>query len=261
MGIFDGVLLCTDLDGTLANGKEINRADADAVKYFKQNGGYFTISTGRVFNYLTDILQIVTPNTYTITLNGAVIIDPKTAKIFKKGFLNRKYLDVVESIASYKKDIHEFYVYYEDCQENVKFTFDNYDTWLDTINNSKKVHKIVFSFTDPDAAIEAMNSINKVYSDIFLCARSWPTGLEILDIESTKGQAVKLLKAELRAKLLVCAGDFENDIPMIKAADIGYAVGNAHPSLKAVADRVTVPQSDGAISHIIKDLEILLRNN
>ena len=57
------------------------------------------------------------------------------------------------------------------------------------------------------------------------------------------------------ASHLVCVGDYENDIPMIKAADIGYAVGNAVPPLKAVADRVTVDCRDHALAHIIGELE------
>ena len=42
---------------------------------------------------------------------------------------------------------------------------------------------------------------------------------------------------------------------MIKVADIGYAVGNAVPPLKAVADRVTVDCRDHALAHMIGELE------
>ncbi|MBQ2716718.1 MAG: HAD hydrolase family protein, partial [Clostridia bacterium] len=38
-------------------------------------------------------------------------------------------------------------------------------------------------------------------------------------------------------------------------ADIGYAVGNATDSLKAVADRVTVNVREHAIAKIIEELE------
>ena len=52
----------------------------------------------------------------------------------------------------------------------------------------------------------------------------------------------------------MCVGDFENDISMIKEADIGYAVGNAADELKAVADRITVNAADGAIAKIIYEI-------
>jgi len=42
---------------------------------------------------------------------------------------------------------------------------------------------------------------------------------------------------------------------MLKEADIGYAVENAHPAVREAADRVTVHSSKGAIAQIINDLE------
>jgi hydroxymethylpyrimidine pyrophosphatase-like HAD family hydrolase len=42
---------------------------------------------------------------------------------------------------------------------------------------------------------------------------------------------------------------------MIKAAGIGYAVANAVPEAKAVADRITVSNLDHAIARIIEDLD------
>ena len=65
----------------------------------------------------------------------------------------------------------------------------------------------------------------------------------------------------LGAGTLVCVGDYENDIPMIKEADIGYAVGNAVPKLKAVADRVTVKNTENAIAAIIYELAADIEKN
>ena len=53
MGIFEGVLICTDLDGTLLrNDKSISRENLDAIEYFKAQGGLFTIVTGRMPFYV-----------------------------------------------------------------------------------------------------------------------------------------------------------------------------------------------------------------
>ena len=47
MAIFDGTLICTDLDGTLLRkDKTISKENLDAIEYFKANGGYF--ATGAV---------------------------------------------------------------------------------------------------------------------------------------------------------------------------------------------------------------------
>ena len=63
------------------------------------------------------------------------------------------------------------------------------------------------------------------------------------------------LKEMLNAKLLVTVGDFENDVSMLQAGDISYAVENALPNVKAVAMRQTVHYEQHAIAAIVADLE------
>ena len=46
---FDGILICTDLDGTLLNGDSaVSKENLDAIEYFKAEGGIFTFITGRM---------------------------------------------------------------------------------------------------------------------------------------------------------------------------------------------------------------------
>ena len=80
-------------------------------------------------------------------------------------------------------------------------------------------------------------------------------GIEGQNAGMNKGQAARRIAELVGARLLVCVGDYENDISMIKQADIGYAVGNAMPLLKEIADRITVEAGDGAIAAVISDLE------
>ena len=63
MGKFDGMLICTDLDGTLLrNDKTISRENIEAIEYFKQAGGYFTFVTGRMPFFVSYVLSAVNPN-------------------------------------------------------------------------------------------------------------------------------------------------------------------------------------------------------
>lgn len=46
---FEGIMICTDLDGTLLSDQcTISKDNLDAIEYFKANGGKFTFITGRV---------------------------------------------------------------------------------------------------------------------------------------------------------------------------------------------------------------------
>ena len=63
----------------------------------------------------------------------------------------------------------------------------------------------------------------------------------------------KLEKIDI--SMTAAIGDGENDIPMIQAAGIGVAMGNAMNSVKACADEIALPNSkDGAVRWIVDHL-------
>jgi cof-like hydrolase len=51
---------------------------------------------------------------------------------------------------------------------------------------------------------------------------------------------------------VIAIGDNINDIPMIEAAGLGVAVGNAVQPLKDAADEVTLTNNQNAVAHIIE---------
>lgn len=259
MGRFDGILIATDLDGTLANKFEFNKKDLDAIEYFKSEGGLFTLATGRAYVYVREnIIPIVRPNAPVITLNGAVISDSPCEKILHRSYLEN-YQERFLTVNQFSEYINEIYVYYENCIGPEVIRNDKLHMGLEAIDINRRLHKIVFAFKDEEKAKEAILKADK-YSEFDgnVCLRSWPTGLELLSSASTKDKAVLRVKEMTGSKTLVCAGDFENDIPMLKCADIGYAVGNAIPSVKQVADRISPPQSESAIAYIINEINVLL---
>ena len=87
MGKFDGILICTDLDGTLLkNDKSISKENMNAIEYFKQNGGYFTFITGRMPFFSHEAIDIVKPNCPFGCINGAGVYDHrKNEYVWKTG--------------------------------------------------------------------------------------------------------------------------------------------------------------------------------
>ena len=76
MGKFDGILICTDLDGTLyRNDKTISRENREAIEYFKREGGYFTFITGRMPYYAQNAFNAVNPNVPFGCINGGGLYD------------------------------------------------------------------------------------------------------------------------------------------------------------------------------------------
>lgn len=85
---------------------------------------------------------------------------------------------------------------------------------------------------------------------------SWCAGLEGFASGVCKGSAVKILRETLGGiHTVVCVGDYENDISMIRYADIGYATANAIDEVKAAADRITVSCRENAVAAIISELD------
>lgn len=63
-----------------------------------------------------------------------------------------------------------------------------------------------------------------------------------------KGAAIRFLRGLLSPEAVVAVGDAENDIPMLREADVPVAVGgNAEPAVKAVAKRVVREDGLGVI--------------
>lgn len=96
MGIFDGIILISDMDGTIINSdKKISERDKKAINYFKENGGLFTIATGRMLpsanRYVLD-LDLSLP---IILYNGGKIYDYKEEKTLKEYYLEEHRKEII----------------------------------------------------------------------------------------------------------------------------------------------------------------------
>ena len=99
MGIFDGILICTDLDGTLLKeDKTISKENLDAIDFFKREGGYFTFVTGRMPFYASDMYNMVGPNAPFGCINGGGLYDAVAGDYIWKMVLPYDVVDLVKSV-------------------------------------------------------------------------------------------------------------------------------------------------------------------
>lgn len=253
MGKYTGILLCTDFDNTMYNGKIIPKNNLKAIKYFTDNGGLFTVISGRSPDFLIDYMasEDLTINAPLGNYNGAVIYDAQNKKILREGFLNgitKKHIDrifeeipEIEKVGIFKKSGNEF--------------IDRNDLALLKDEHFTDLYKVTFRIeNDKEKSDRALDVVRQIVGEKNSLTRSGYSCIEIVDPSLMKGGAVRFIKEYLGATKLVCVGDFENDISMVEEADIGYAVANAVEGLKLAADRITVSVNDGAIAHIIEEL-------
>ena len=68
---FEGILFCTDLDGTLLRSdKTLSKRNLEAIEYFKSEGGLFTFVTGRMPCTALNLYNTVKPNAPIGCING-----------------------------------------------------------------------------------------------------------------------------------------------------------------------------------------------
>ncbi len=251
MGKFDGILFMSDFDGTLAHHRVISRENCDAIRYFQSEGGLFAPASGRAPTWFGQWRDFFVPNTWCVTFNGAVLCDVEGNACFSMPICE-DFLQVAQRV-------------FDACPAVTYVNFHFYDHNLEIkheegpllgLQFTEPVYKMVFGVpTEESDAVYA--AIRGLIDPRYITFRSWINGVEIQNAATGKGNAVDRMRALLgeRAGLVVAAGDFENDIDMIRRADIGYAVANAVPDLLKVADRTTVDCREGAIARIIEELE------
>ena len=267
MGKFDGILICSDFDGTLFSGHEISKENVEAIRYFQENGGYFTITSGRYPAFLGGYRDRVDANTYLIGLNGTIISNYDGSFVLRQGFLHADACEIVKKIVREVKGLSALSFSTTEIPELVKkqceysekegyfrIYFKDWNWELFDLALSCTIHRIIFHTAEP-ASDAITDQIRKIAGEGYDISRSYTKGIEIQDVAHTKGSSARYLADYLGAHTLICVGDYENDISMIKEADIGCAVANAIPAVLKIADRILPAVDQHPFAELIASLE------
>ena len=267
MGKFDGILMCTDLDGTfLRNDKSISEENLAAIRYFSAEGGLFTFVTGRIPNMAEYIYDAVGTGVPVGCFNGAAIYDFAKKKFLWHTTLPHSVMELVKYVEEHVKDVGvqvnvlERAWYCRDNEAMIEFRKITGQPHLvcDYDQIDEPIAKVIFGHVD-SAKIELIRDLLAAHPRAaeFDYIRSETTLFEILPHGVSKG-GVLLKLAEVLGidpARTVAVGDYDNDVSMIRAAGVGIAVSNACDKAKAVADLITVSNEEHAIARIISDLD------
>ena len=272
MAIFSDILLTADYDRTLtAPDSTIPQRNLEAIRYFMENGGAFTVNTGRSLPMTRVFRDKVPVNAPLLLYNGSAAYDLE-AKQFS--FYHEIQLDMWETIRECfqlfpdltveVQGVDAHYCFTENpgweafsrCQQCdyafarpgddlspfLKFTLYGQFrdvTVADMYNGSEEERRRM------DAAEQLLRQRFGEHFEIFRAAT------RIIDIHAkgvSKARSARELQQKLGRKILVCAGDADNDLPMMYDADYAYAPADA-----IIADRFeTVCNcADGAVADVI----------
>ena len=267
MGKFDGILICTDLDGTLLRAdKSISQENREAIEYFKREGGYFTFITGRMPCTSKSLYDAVKPNAPVGCINGGGIYDFEADRYLWSQTLPRDVVELIDCVVDQVPDVgvqvnSPERVYF--CRENsamarFRALTGSPNLVADYRDFHEPIAKILFGDESADNICRVAEILrNHPRSGEFDYIHSERTLYEILPKGSSKGNALLRLAEILGVDMArtIAVGDYNNDVSMIKMAGVGIAVANATAEAKSVADRITVSNEESAIAKIISEIE------
>ncbi len=256
MGKYDGFLICTDIDGTLAVNGVVPQNNVEAINRFKEGGGNFVIATGRDYDYIDNFKDKFALDKYIISCNGNVLYNIEKDVVEEAFLLDERAMLIAEDVYSkFKERLNNI----DYCGTSGRVHLSRGEDMsaeksFEKFNN--KICKVVYMTDTPETAEEIKEYLKKDYDDDYEICLAWSTGVEFWQKGAGKGRMIKLLREKFpNVHTIICAGDYENDIPMLKEADISYAPQNACDDAKAVADIVGVDCMDGLIAQIVNDLD------
>lgn len=273
MGIFDGILLVSDLDGTLLrrSDSKISNANAEAIKNFMSEGGRFGFATGRLVSELGEFDRAIKTNTLSICGNGTMLCDPRTGETHMIETCGKEIVSFLDKVMSFfprimpeidsSTTIH--YICPSEVLERHKEITDAPFKEMKCFDDAEKPWCKIALWGMEDAVDELIRdfpreNIPKGYA----LMKTYKHCAELVSETANKGTALaeyKKLFPEI--KKLMAVGDHFNDVEMIRRADVGFAVANAIEDAKEAADVVLTHDCDNdavaeAIEYIYKHNEM-----
>ncbi|MBQ9087109.1 MAG: HAD hydrolase family protein [Clostridia bacterium] len=251
MGKYSGLLICADFDGTLVYNGQISPGNLDAIRRFQQGGGWLTLATGRYPNVLRDHGVAFRCNAPLICMNGAILYDEETEKALYEGFIEESCEELLLDAIRRCQEVRELVF----CMAEGRRAQHVSPSDIPLIRElcGKPLYKILIHVSARQG-VTLRDYLREKSEGRYLVDRSWHSGVEIQGIGYDKGKTARRLANMLDADSLLCIGDFDNDLSMIREADVGYAMGNATEELKAAADRITASVEEDGFAQMIDEL-------
>ena len=258
---FRNIHFFTDIDGTMSTEDNfIPSQNIKAIEYFTENGGIFSVATGRCIGDI-DILKNIQINGFYILNNGACIFDKNKNKITYKKSLSE--IDVVKVMNYCVKNTQLGLVvvnesgYTNAIIDKVPRPFFNDRFRTVEIELIKKPYDKLLLVINDDNADKVASDISKLNLSSSDFVRTGKTSLEIIAKGHSKGKAFDMICKEnnIDKSKTFFTGDSFNDIEIMRAVSFSACVDEASPLVKANADVVLCKFSDGIIEKMLEHIE------
>jgi hypothetical protein len=242
------VLLITDMDGTFLPASKIpGEKSLRAVKDFQMAGGKFSIATGRAIQAANQYFDSFQVNCPIIMCNGGMVYDLNNKKQIYDVFVPDFTRNIVKQLLSDNPDVgcevltlDNVYVPRMtplEAQHNVICKVNPVICGVDDIPDNW--YKVLFAI-EPEKMDRLIGYVaEKGWSGVDF-VRSSKEYYEILPLNISKGTGLRKMREVCGFEdfTVVAVGDYNNDIEMLKAADVGMCPSNGVDEVKKIADVV-----------------------
>lgn len=265
-------LIALDIDGTLTNDqKDITPRTKKALLQAQKQGIRLALVSARPANGLckpAGLLEMEQYEGMLIAYNGGRITNAETQESYVGASIER---NLAKNILRFLENL-PVHVILDDGKQFFVVDRYAYKVEYECMNNQMECTEVenladflcfeplkMLLSVDPEMIIEVQEKIEKFLPQSLTVVRTAEFYLEIIPRSINKGQALldvcKVLGID--PKETIAFGDAQNDIPMLQAAGIGVAMGNAEESVKQAADDVTLSNNEDGIVVSLQKYQIL----
>lgn len=255
-------MVVTDMDGTLLNSNhEVSNRFFAVFEKLKEKGIHFVAASGRQYHSMAHKLHHIKDDIIFIAENGALVKkqEQELSSTPLNHDLKNELLHIVDEIdgahamlcGKYKsyfdgksmrflEQLKEYYSAYE--------VVDNYETVTDEI-----VKIAVYHGTSAEQYIYPKVAHLENQVKVKVSGLNW---VDLNHAEADKGNALKVVMKELNIQPneLLVFGDYNNDLEMLALAENSFAMANAHPNVKKVANFSTESNDEFGVENILEQL-------
>ncbi|CDO85964.1 HAD family hydrolase [Mycobacterium triplex] len=262
-------LIACDVDGTLFDDDEtITPRTRAAVRAAVDAGAEFIVATGRPPRWIRPIVEELGFAPMAVCANGAVIYDPATDRVVSARTLPVDTLAelaelatrvipgaglAVERIGRSAHDTATPQFVSSPGYEHAWLNPDNTEVSIEDLLSAPAIKLLIrkAGARSADMAAELVKHVG-VEGDITYSTNNGLVEIVPLGISKATGIEEIANPLEIVSGEVVAFGDMPNDLPMLRWAGHGVAMGNAHPEVLAAANEVTARNSDDGVGRVLE---------